>query len=144
MIILIIQRNSWNSFFLRSSNDSKIFLIALTRSKGHHLAILIPVINFSRYNGNINPPKKTCYRSCSFLSNTITVRSRYDHETPTLFLNPATEIELNFRLRLERREKEVQSRIQSCGLSLPPPSTCLRVRCYYYDKSLMSHQLESR
>lgn len=141
MIILIIQRNSWNSFFLRSSNDSKIFLIALTRSKGHHLAILIPVINFSRYNGNINPPKKNML---SILLLSFQLRSRSDSETPTLFLNPATEIELNFRLRLERREKEVQSRIQSCGLSLPPPSTCLRVRCYYYDKSLMSHQLESR
>lgn len=83
MIILIIQRNSWNSFFLRSSNDSKIFLIALTRSKGHHLAILIPVINFSRYNGNINPPKKNML-SILLLSfqhdhGTITVRSRDTH-----------------------------------------------------------------
>lgn len=61
--------------FIFPTNDSKIFLIALTPSKGYHL-ILIPVINFSRYNGNINPPKKNML-SILLLS----LRSRLDSET---------------------------------------------------------------
>ena len=64
----------------------------------------------------------------------LSLRSRLDSETPTLFLNPATEIELNCRLRLERREKEAAAGSASSitnsklrPLSLPPPSFLQRV-----------------